>query len=160
MISSILMWHVSCFQECWVIARSKWWATLRHLRRPFLVVLCKVKFHLRMSMWPVEMNGRTFLICSSRVTYMKCATKKQLTWCHSLYISMKLVNNAMLGCMCVTYTDICKHIMFTVPANHHGTCTSFQFHETTVRRKLWIETILQLKMIGHLSSNIINVFNC
>ena len=40
--------------------------------------------------------------------------KKQLTWCRSLYISMKLAKNAMLGCIFVTYTDICKHIMFTV----------------------------------------------
>ena len=40
--------------------------------------------------------------------------KKQLIWCRSFYISMKLANNRMLDCMFVTYTDICKHIMFTV----------------------------------------------
>ena len=25
----------------------------------------------------------------------------------------------MFGCMFVTYTDICKHIMFTVQSDHH-----------------------------------------
>ena len=41
---------------------------------------------------------------------------------------MKLANNAMLGCMFVTYTDICKHIMFTVQADHHSTSGRFHFH--------------------------------
>ena len=53
-------------------------------------------------------------ILSNRAMYMKWVTKKPLTWCRSLYITMKLANIAMLGCMFVTYTDICKHIMFTV----------------------------------------------
>ena len=39
---------------------------------------------------------------------------KKLIWCRGLYISMKLANNTMVGCMFVTYTDICKHMMFTV----------------------------------------------
>ena len=48
---------------------------------------------------------------------------------------MKLDNYAMLGCMFVTYTDICKHSMFTVQSDHHGTSIRFQFH---VRLKpLW-----------------------
>ena len=59
---------------------------------------------------------------------MKCARKKQLILCRSLYISMKLANNAMLGCMFVTYTDICKHIMITVQSDHHGTSIRFHFH--------------------------------
>ena len=67
-------------------------------------------------------------VLSNRATYMKWVTKKTLIWCRSLYISMKLANNAMLGCMFVTYTDICKHIMFTVRADHHGTSTRFHFH--------------------------------
>ena len=71
-------------------------------------------------------------VLSSRVTYMKCATKKQPIWCRILYISMKLANNAMLGCMFVTYTDICKHIMFTVQADHHGTSVRFHFHISNV----------------------------
>ena len=66
-------------------------------------------------------------VLSSRVMYMKCATKK-LIWCHSLYISMKLANNAILGCMFVTYTNIFKHIMFTVQSDHHGTSIRFHFH--------------------------------
>ena len=41
---------------------------------------------------------------------------------------MKLANNAMLGCMFVTYIDKCKHIMFTVQSDHHGTSIRFQFH--------------------------------
>ena len=45
---------------------------------------------------------------------------------------MKLANNAMHGCIFVTYTDICKHIMFTL---HHGTTTKFHLHLTTVSRK-------------------------
>ena len=47
---------------------------------------------------------------------------------------MKLANNAMLGCMFVNYTDICKHIMFT---DYHGTSVGFHFY---VRPKpLWHE---------------------
>ena len=41
---------------------------------------------------------------------------------------MHNANNAMLGCMFVTYTDICKDIMFTVQADHHGTSIRFHFH--------------------------------
>ena len=52
---------------------------------------------------------------------------------------MKLANNAMLGCMFVTYTDLCKHIMFTVQAGHHGTSVRFHFH---VRPKPLCITIL------------------
>ena len=59
---------------------------------------------------------------------MKWTTKKQLIWCRGLYISMKLANNNLLGCMFVTYTDICKHMMFTVQADLHGTSTRFHFH--------------------------------
>ena len=54
--------------------------------------------------------------------------KKPLIWCRSLYNIMKLANIAMLGCMFVTYTDICKHIMFTVQANHHGISVRFHFY--------------------------------
>ena len=54
---------------------------------------------------------------SNRVKYMKCATQKKLIWCPSLYISMKLANSAMFGCMFVIYTDIltfvkCPHTSF------------------------------------------------
>ena len=58
MTALILIWQVSCLKECWFIPRCQWWATLRHLRRLFLVVLCKVKFHWRVSTWPIEMNGQ------------------------------------------------------------------------------------------------------
>ena len=34
---------------------------------------------------------------------MKCGTKKTLLWCRSLYISMKLGNNAIHSCIFVTY---------------------------------------------------------
>ena len=74
-------------------------------------------------------------VFGSRVTYMKCATKNTLIWCHGLYITMKVANNAMLGCMFVTCTDKCKHIMFTVQADHHGTSTRFHFHERL--KPLW-----------------------
>ena len=43
-----------------------------------------------------------------------------------LYLGcLKLANNTMHGCIFVTYNDICKHIMFTVQADHHGTSTRF-----------------------------------
>ena len=61
----------------------------------------------------------------NRATYLKCVTKQQQIWCCSLYINIKLANNAIFGCM---YTDICKHIMFTVRADHHGTSIIFHFH--------------------------------
>ena len=34
----------------------------------------------------------------------------------------------MLGCMFVTCIDICKHIIFTVQSDHHGTSIRFHFH--------------------------------
>ena len=34
----------------------------------------------------------------------------------------------MQGCIFATYIDICKQIMFTVQADHHGTTTRFHFH--------------------------------
>ena len=33
---------------------------------------------------------------------------------------MKVANNAIDGCIFVTYIDICKYIMFTVQADHHN----------------------------------------
>ena len=67
-------------------------------------------------------------VLSQRAINMKCTTKKPRIWCRSLYISMQLANNTMLGCIFVTYTDICKHMMFTVQADLHGTSTRFHFH--------------------------------
>ena len=63
-------------------------------------------------------------VFSQMAINMTCATKKTLKWCRSLYISMKLANNAMHDCI----FDICKTIMFTVRADHHGTSTRFNFH--------------------------------
>ena len=46
----------------------------------------------------------------------------------ALRASRGVHNNAMLGFIFVTYTDICEPIMFTVQANHQGTSTRFHFH--------------------------------
>ena len=41
---------------------------------------------------------------------------------------MLLANNAMHGCIFVTYIDICSHIMFPMKADHHGTSVRFPLH--------------------------------
>ena len=66
--------------------------------------------------------------CSQQQGHVHEMCHKKTLWFRSLYIIMKLANNTMLGCMFVTYTDICKHIMFPVQADHHGTSVRFHFH--------------------------------
>ena len=71
---------------------------------------------------------------------------------------MKLANNAMLGCMFVNDTNICKHIMFTVQASHHGTSIGFHFH---VRLKpLCYDTSVLFQLDQHQpkKSNHLNLF--
>ena len=84
LMASIIIRQVSCIQECSFIPKGQWWETLRFLRWPFFVVLCKLKIHLGVlicDMWGLQ--------CPYKILY--CTDV--YNWFPPLWFSMKRLHH-------------------------------------------------------------------